>query len=68
MTRVRFGRLRLATLLVDTAGASLMAAAELVDLDAAEAEALYDRLLEYFYRARAQRRAGDGTSTATLGN
>lgn len=47
-------RLRLATLLVDTAGAPLMASPEIVDLDSADAESLYDRLLENFYRARAR--------------
>lgn len=45
--------LALATLLVDSAGAPLMRAPEIVDLDAGEAEALSDRLLALFYRARA---------------
>lgn len=49
-------RLRLATLLVDTAGASLFRAPEIVDLDAGEADALAERLLRLFYRARAQTR------------
>lgn len=47
-------RLRLATLLVDTAGASLMRRPEVHDLDALEAEAVADRLLSLFYRARAE--------------
>ena len=50
-------RLRLATLLVDTAGAPLMRAPEIVDLDGGEAEALSDRLLSLFYEARARTRA-----------
>ena len=49
--------LRLGTLLVDTAGASLMRAPEIVDLDSAEAESLAERLLSLFYRARAGRTA-----------
>ena len=50
-------RLRLATLLVDTAGASLMRLPEIVDLDAAEADHLAGRLLGLFYRARAAARS-----------
>jgi membrane protein YdbS with pleckstrin-like domain len=46
--------LRLATLLVDTAGSPLMRSPEIVDLDAADAEALSDRLLSLFYEARAR--------------
>jgi putative membrane protein len=47
-------RLRLATLLVDTAGAPLMRSPEILDLDAGDAEALSDRLLALFYEARAK--------------
>ena len=47
---------RLATLLVDTAGAPLLRAPEVVDLDSAEADSLADRLLASFYRARAEAR------------
>jgi putative membrane protein len=49
-------RLRLATLLVDSAGAPLMRPPEIVDLDSGEAEALSDRLLSLFYQARGQTR------------
>ena len=45
-------RLRLATLLVDTAGAPLLRSPEIVDLEAEEAEALADRLLRRFLEAR----------------
>ena len=48
-------RLRLATLLVDTAGAPLMRPPEIVDLDARHAQLLSDRLLSLFYAARAAR-------------
>jgi putative membrane protein len=51
-------RLRLATLLVDTAGAPLMRPPEIVDLDSGEAEAMSDRLLSLFYQARARLSAG----------
>lgn len=52
-------RLRLATLLVDTAGASPLRTPEIVDLDGAGAEALADRLYASFSQARARlRRAG----------
>ena len=47
-------RLRLGTLLLDTAGASMMRAPEIVDLDGGEAERLSGRLLSLFYRARAR--------------
>ena len=47
-------RLGLASLLVDTAGASSINTPEIVDLDAAEADPLADRLLGLFYRARSQ--------------
>ena len=47
-------RMRLASVLVDTAGASPMRAPEMADLDATEAEALADELLMRFYRARAR--------------
>ena len=47
-------RLRLASLAVDTAGASLIASPEIVDLDGDQADALYDRLLGLFYQARAR--------------
>jgi putative membrane protein len=47
-------RLSLATLHVDTAGASLLRAPELSDLDSAEADRLAARLLFLFYRHRAQ--------------
>jgi putative membrane protein len=50
-------RLGLASLLVDTAGGSMVRSPEIVDLDRAEAEALADRLLELFYQARARVRA-----------
>lgn len=46
-----------ATLLVDTAGASLVRAPEIVDLDSKEAERLADELLRRFHRARAETRA-----------
>jgi len=46
--------LRLANLLLDTAGASLMRMPEIVDLDGADAEVLADRLLGLFYDARAR--------------
>lgn len=46
-------RLRLASLLVDTAGASPLRAPELADLDATEADILAGELLARFYRARA---------------
>ena len=45
-------RLNLATLLVDTAGASLLASPEIVDLDSQDADALYDRLLALFRESR----------------
>jgi len=48
-------RLGLASLLVDTAGASPIRSPEIVDLDAAEADPLADRLLGLFYQARSQR-------------
>ena len=48
-------RLGLASLLVDTAGASAINSPEIVDLDAAEADPLADRLLGLFYEARSQR-------------
>jgi putative membrane protein len=47
-------RLRLATLLMDTAGASLFRSPEIVDLDGSEADALADRLLGLYHRARSQ--------------
>ena len=50
-------RLRLASLLVDTAGAPLIRPPEIVDLDARDAEALSDRLLGLYYQARARLRA-----------
>ena len=46
-------RLRLASLLVDTAGASTTRSPEMVDLDEAEAETMTDELLARFYRQRA---------------
>jgi len=48
-------RLRLASLLVDTAGASATRSPEMVDLDGAEADAMAGELLERFYRQRAER-------------
>jgi putative membrane protein len=51
-------RLRLATLLVDTAGAPVMRSPEIVDLDAAGADRLADRLLALFYEARSRVLAG----------
>lgn len=51
-------RLRLATLLVDTAGASPIRQPEIVDLDAAEADRLAGILLALFYRHRAASRQG----------
>ncbi len=48
--------LRLGSLLVDTAGASLIRPPEIADLDRADAEALGDRLLLLFHRARTRRR------------
>jgi putative membrane protein len=47
-------RLGLASLLVDTAGASMFRAPEIVDLEAEEAEALHARLLSLFYEGRAE--------------
>jgi putative membrane protein len=47
-------RLRLATLLMDTAGASLFRSPEVVDLDGSDADALADRLLSLYYRARSE--------------
>ncbi len=49
-------RLRLASLLVDTAGASAMRAPEMDDLDASEAEAMAAQLLALFHAARARLR------------
>ena len=46
--------LGLASLLVDTAGAPLVHSPEIVDLDAAGAERLADRLLASFYEARSR--------------
>jgi len=51
-------RLRLATLLVDTAGASLLRSAEIVDLEGERADALADGLLRRFLEARERLRAG----------
>ena len=48
-------RLRLASLLVDTAGASAINTPEIVDLDAADAAPLADRLLGLFHQARSRR-------------
>ena len=50
-------RLRLATLLVDTAGAPLLRSPEVVDLEAEEAEALAGQLLRRFLDARERSRA-----------
>lgn len=47
-------RLRLGSLLLDTAGASLMRSPEIVDLDSAEADRLAKRLLSLFHAARAR--------------
>ena len=47
-------RLRLASLLVDTAGGSPLRAPEMADLDQRDAEALADDLLARFYAARAR--------------
>ncbi|HEX8640594.1 MAG TPA: PH domain-containing protein [Allosphingosinicella sp.] len=47
-------RLRLATLLVDTAGAPTLTAPEVVDLDSAQAESLADGLLARFEEARSR--------------
>jgi putative membrane protein len=49
-------RLGLATLLVDTAGASVLGQPEIVDVDGGEGERLADRLLALFHEARAARR------------
>ena len=57
--------LGLATLLVDTAGAPLLRSPEIVDLDAGEAEALADRLLGLYYRARASA-PGTGQTSARV--
>lgn len=51
-------RMRLATLLVDTAGASSTHPLRMVDLDAAEADVKADRLYGAFLRARALLRTG----------
>jgi membrane protein YdbS with pleckstrin-like domain len=56
-------RLRLASLLVDTAGASMVRTAEIVDMDGAEADRLAGRLLDLFYRTRA-RHSGEIASPA----
>jgi putative membrane protein len=48
--------LRLASLIVDTAGASAVRPAEIVDLDAGDAAALSADLLARFHGARARRR------------
>ncbi len=53
-------RLRLATLIADTAGASAMRPLQMQDLDAAEAEAKADGLYAAFRRARALVRSGHG--------
>lgn len=50
-------RLRLASLLVDTAGASATRSPEMVDLDGAEADSMADELLARFYMRRAALRA-----------
>lgn len=50
-------RLRLASLLVDTAGAPLVAAPAIVDMDRADAERLGPDLLDRFHEARALVRA-----------
>lgn len=47
-------RLGLASLLVDTAGGSLVAEPEIVDLDAAEAERLADKLLQLYHCERSR--------------
>jgi putative membrane protein len=52
-------RLRLASLLVDTAGARIGSSQAVADLDAADADWLADRLLELFNDARAARRPAD---------
>lgn len=52
--------LGLGTVLVDTAGASLLRAPEIVDLDRADAERLADRLLRLFYEKRAMLRLQRG--------
>ena len=57
-------RLNLATLLVDTAGASLLASPEIVDLDDRDADALYDRLLRLFRAARARARSRPAVTPA----
>lgn len=49
-------RLRLASLLVDTAGASAMHSQAIIDMDGVEADGLAARLLARFYRARAATR------------
>ncbi len=51
-------RLRLGSLLLDTAGASLMRSPEIVDLDRADAEKLSERLLSLFYAGRARGQIG----------
>ncbi len=53
-------RLRLASLLVDTAGASAIRAPEIVDLDGGDADALAERLLASFHDARAVIRLQSG--------
>ena len=50
-------RLSLATLHVDTAGAPLLRAPEIVDMDSAEARMLAARLLSLFYQEKARTRA-----------
>ena len=49
-------RLSLATLHVDTAGAPLLRAPEIVDMDSAEARMLAARLLSLFYQEKARTR------------
>ena len=52
--------LRLATLIVDTAGAQPMRGIRMIDLDADEADAGADRLHAAFLAARAALKAGAG--------
>jgi putative membrane protein len=58
--------LRLATLLVDTAGASTLRTPEIADLDGRQAEALADELLSLFYRAGAASRSGEQQGASTV--
>jgi putative membrane protein len=58
-------RLGLASLLVDTAGASIVRTPEIVDLDGVEADRLAGRLLELFYDGRLRPYDSNASSAQT---